>query len=668
MRLLPRETLRKHASLIRHLVLMEPMRLTLAALAPWVDPQGRIISSYAAPSSKSKSRLSLSFDSPCTYLLSLDIHPSIMFRKRVHEQVPKHKALTVGTDQYDIKNNDFWCLQSTDACILMIQLNPRLHSLAESWDDMSCFHRIRFTNQLIRLRHNLRNLHLSKWEVTPEELNLLMENSPKLEVLRFSGLTIKSSTDADTDKVHGHYQQVYHPLAGGSTPITPPPLTANVINFRQLKAFAITYASFQPEELYIEAPELLAVCISFSQIDPKRPVVHHHSSFNLNQQYQSHQSHGTQHSPRIYWNAPRLEKLICNRTEAHVVAASLYKTPITLKSASFADYEIESRLVADVIAAQGLQLESIRLACFTGISARDIRLILTRCPNLVTFHAPEIMIWAGDLVSVADDSHVGEGTERARKHRYEEEWACKKLEKLSLYMCLEPSDTDNDSAPQEEHPYQNHFFVGGESLPCGSIMNPAASDMGEQQRQHQQQQSQKGQKWPCQRLPYCHGQPYQQQQQQQQYPSQNSLHHSNSHEIHQQANRPASNNRVRNAFRDQLCKLTRLQYLDLSGEHVENVEQVQVGLPLTLDSGVQSLAILKSLEHVVVTGWVDDMGIREIEWMKCSWPKLNRISFLKTNSACKIRFRNLLAQVWPEIVVQDKDRKNAYCPPVYYFC
>ncbi|KAF9933458.1 hypothetical protein BGZ65_004126 [Modicella reniformis] len=686
MRLLPRGTLRKHAPLIRHLVLMEPMRFTLAAIAPWADAHGLTLPCNPTFSAKRfiQHSVSLGPDSPCSNLLTLDIQPSIMFRKRIHEQVPKHQVLTVGTDQYDIENNDFWCLQSTDACILLIQLNPWLHNLTESWDDMSPFHRIRFTSQLIRLRHNLVNLHLSKWEVTPEECNMLLENSPKLEILRFSKLTIKKNTGMAIglrvkEQVEAQHQHLYHHSSlGDTTPtMSQASSTVDVINFRQLKALAITHASIQLEELYLEAPELLTACISFSQVNFKRPHPYSYTSPNPNQSYQGHHHyyHQQQH-PRIYWNTPRLVKLICNRTENNVATASLYKTPIALRSLSFADYEIESRLVTEIITAQGLQLESIRLACFSGISGRDVRLILTRCPNLVTFHAPEIMMWAGDLVPVANDNRnngaldtatlaVGDTEETGQEHSIAEEWVCRKLERLSLYMCLESNTTDDYSGPQQECSYQNHYFVGAESSSCGSTMKPATLDIGmhQQQQQQQQQKQQQQQEWQCHHLqPNPKGR--QQQQQQQQQPSPQQEHQ----QSQQQAKRRVSNIRVRNAFRDQLAKLTRLRHLDLSGEHVTNVDHVQIGLPLTIDSGIQSLATLKDLEHVTVTGWIDDMSIQEIEWMKHSWPKLNRISLLKTNSAGRHRFQSLLAQTWPEVVVQDKDRKNAYCAPLYFYC
>ncbi|KAG0239834.1 hypothetical protein BGX31_002433 [Mortierella sp. GBA43] len=708
LRLLPRETLRKHAPLIRHLVLMEPMRLTLSILAPWVDPTGLIVMHHPGFSKRFfKNTVSFPPDSPCSNLLSLDIQPSLLFRKRVHEQIPKHEVLTVGTDQYDIVNNDFWCLQSTDACIVLIQLNPWLQILSENWDDMSSFHRVRFANQFIRLRHNLVNIHLTKWEVTPDEFNMLIENSPKLKILRFSTLTIKNNTESATglgmsDQMNAHSQHLHHSPSESNT--TQASSMANVINLRHLKAIAVSHSSFQLDELHVEAPELMAISTSFSQLNFKRS----HLSMYSTSFVHDHQHFVEQNHPKVYWNVPRLEKLICNRTERHVSSESIFTSPMGLKSVSLADYEIESKLVTDLIAAQGSRLENIRLACFSGISARDIRLILTRCPNLVSFHAPEIVMWAGDLISLVGTDDVDNNTaetsgmtaindmKRRQTHGRMEEWACHKLERLSLYISLEPNTTDeDDSEIQPECSYQNHYFVGAESLPCGSTMNPAAvahteeaHDQGAQQQQQQQQQrqglKQHDQEGHCsslsshlqERLYHHHHHHHHHHSRQRQQPSEQPLDEylANHHPIYQSANHSGSRHRVRNAFRTQLSKLTRLRHLDLSGEHVEMVDHAQIGLPLTIESGMQSMATLKALEHITVTGWMDEMGSREIEWMRQFWPNLNRISLLKTNSPGRARFQELLAQMWPEVLVQDKDkdRKNgktgSYCPPIYYFC
>ncbi|KAG0360634.1 hypothetical protein BGZ54_009459, partial [Gamsiella multidivaricata] len=647
LRFLSKETLRQHAHLFRHVVLMEPMHLTLASFALYVDPRKSTAVSFNTHSTQGLLRryqLSVEPESFCSNLLSLDIHPSLLFRKRVHELVPKYKVLTVGTDQYDMENDDFWCLQSTDACIRLIELNPRLHSLTESWDDMSVYHRIRFANQLCRLQTNLVMMHLSKWEVTPEDLNMLIENSSSLKFLRFSKLIVKRSTGMavgpreDQDQQHqatghsstNHGQQHLKPAATlTATTSTESMFRPSKLDFRQLRVFAVTHASFQLEELQIEAPELLVLDISFSQVNFRRS----HPLYPPTAPFPSFSPHHHRHYPQVLWNAPRLEKLICNRTESHVATCTLFEIPRALRIVSFADYEIESRLIANVVAAQGTYLESIRLACFSGISAHDIRLILTNCPNLVNFYAPEIMMWVGDLVPhTADDSTGENGNESdsgdmARKS-CKNGWVCHKLERLSIYVCLDSSAVP-ESTGLQDYPVLFYDSTKTTSAPCGvTSANKAGLAEGAQQQQTYQQPPQ--------------------------------LNFQYQHHLQQQSQQcqQDSNQRVFDAFRNQLAKLTRLRHLDLSGEHVEKVDHVQIGLPWTIEGGMEELASLRDLEHVAVTGWIDDMWIQEIEWMKRAWPRLARISLLKTSSPGKTRFQNLLAQAWPELTVQDKGRTN----------
>ncbi|KAF9356647.1 hypothetical protein BGX26_004960 [Mortierella sp. AD094] len=648
LRLLPKETLRKHAHLFRHLVIMEPMRLSLASLGPWAYPAKLGNTACISPSSWAAANtdyptMSQPVDSSATpppiqyNILSLDIHPSILFRKHVHDQVPKHKALIVGTDKYDITKDDFWCLQSTDACIRLIQLNPNLHSLTESWDDMSSFHRIRFANQLCHFKNRLVHLHLSKWEVTPEMLNQLIENSPMLKVLRFSKLTVKKGMGLAVGLREDQPQQSEEPT-----------IPTSVFNFRQLKVFAVSHASFHIRDLNVEAPNLIALCLSFSQVNFTQPNSPQSSLLSS-----SSSSYAYHHPPKVFWNTPRLERLICNRTETSVANSTLFETPHTLRTISIANYEIESRLVAQFVAAQGLHLESIRLACFSGITARDIKLILTRCPNLVNLSAPEIMMWAGDLFTIqSEDKHTEDNILSSIASRRLEPWVCRKLERLSVYICLDGSAVEDASGSHDGLYQQQHFpSRNASSSPDSVTPCPMDVDKSGQQYQHYQQYQQY--------QPLAWQQPMQSQTQaSHQEEGQKQNHHQDHHcqdfHVH-----------IRHALLDQLAVLTRLRHLDLSGEHVEKVDHVQIGLPWTLKHGLQRLALLRNLEHVAITGWIDEMGVPEIEWMKQSWPNLKRISVLKSNAASMSRFRSLVAEVWPALTVQDKDRNNAHCPPLY---
>ncbi|KAG0199783.1 hypothetical protein BGX28_006994 [Mortierella sp. GBA30] len=534
--------------------------------------------------------------STCTNLLSIAIHPSIFFRKRVHEQIPEHKILTVGTDSYNMMEDDFWCLQCTDACIRLIQQNPCLRSLTETWDNMSPFHRIRFTQLLCREPNSIVKMHLTKWEVCPEELNLLIENSSCLEHLRFSTLVVNNSSVLSLDATVSTTKAIQS--------------KTTVLNLRQLKALILSCTSFRVSDLRIEGPKLQTLNVSFSHIN-SNPVSHHSaqslSTFALYTSSVSSQDGYCQY-PCVVWNTPRLEKLIWGRTDHQFGTSSLLDSAYALRTVSFTDYDIESRLVEDVLARQATQLESIRLACFSGITARDLKTILTRCPNLKNFYAPEIMVWAGDLVPISSSTGAVDAYQLQQQQRqYDDEWVCKKLERLSIYVCLESSATLEDLTGLRDHHHPTS------TLHLSASMTSTADT---QQRQPQNELT----------------------------------------------------GRVRDAFLNQLARLICLKHLDLSGEHVEKVDHVQVGVPLTLDNGIQELAMLKELEHVVVTGWFDDVGYDEVTWMKASWPKLNHVTLLKTNTAGEVRLQDMFARTWPGLTVHYKERnKRVCCPRPYFF-
>ncbi|KAF9186858.1 hypothetical protein BGZ51_001714 [Haplosporangium sp. Z 767] len=696
-----RKILLQHAHLVRHLILMEPMYFALATFVPNAPDslQGALATpTIATQTSTSATNTSAAIgyskfypiDATPTHaytnLLSLEITPSIMFRRQKHqEQIPKQKLLTVGTEQYDMNVDDFWCLQSTDACIRLISQNPNLRSLTESWDDMSSFHRVRFSSLLCRQPNGIVKMHLTKWEAEPEELNLLIENSPKLVCLRFSKLIVRRSRSA-THTATARSESSAIPTTVTSTatvtatatatvtttttttvpPSTPldapwtPPSSAPVLQLRQIKVLALTHTSFQLSELQIEAPELQFLKVSFSHVNlramdtspsaapsPSFPSYYFCPTPSTIDDPLTH----TRSVPQVIWNTPRLERVLYNRTELQVGLSSILESAHALKMVSIADYEIESRLMAELQSRQCVQLVSIRLACFTGITGKDIRTILRKCPNLVNLYAPEIMMWAGDLVSLPSAARRGsvemtgvhshfQGKQEREQEREQqqqqqqqqqlsgedEEWVCHKLETLSVYVTLDPIAAVDDHSGGMDMPDYHHLH-----------------------HQHTYQD----QPHSCQFLPS--------------WSTETSGSIINDEDVLPRQQQQLIDS-VRDVFLDQLVKLTKLKYLDLSGEYVDDMDQLQIGVSLTLKSGVKKLEALKELEYVAITGWSDEMGTQEIEWMKRSWPKLRHVALLRSlSSASKSRIQGMMAQLLPEVVVQEKDRNKHLCSQMYFY-
>ncbi|CAO3566677.1 unnamed protein product [Mortierella alpina] len=626
MRKLTKQRILQHIHHTRHLTLVEPMHLTLTVLQQPVPSEAAaepLISSKsifkpAAPlpptlraSSSNEQAAGLgSPSSTCRNLLSIDIHPSMLFQKLVHEQIPKHKILAVGTNSYNMLEDDFWCLQSTDACIQLLRANPSIRSLAETWDNMSSLHRIRFTQLLCRERNTLVKMHLTKWMVSPGELNMLIENSPCLEHLRFSALVVKSHPETPATVVPAS--------SASAVPLVPP-----VLNLGRLKVLILTYATIGMSSLQIEAPELQTLCITMSHVNVNPSSMNLSSSSSFAHYASSATSHaGYCPNPLVSWNTPRLEKLIFNRSDHRFGTATLLESAYALRAISFADYEVDSRLVEDVLAQQASQLERIRLACYVGVAAKDIRSILMRCPNLKALYAPEILAWAGDLIPTAVVDQEGpqqtcqQEVQQPQDHQHQrsqDHWVCSKLEMLSVYVCLEPI-----AAPEEPV--------------CMSTYHPYAS-----MQVHQSPLT----TFPGRVIRKARGL---------------------SKLVEEQSRRERSA-RVREGLFEELATLTQLRHLDLSGGRVEKMDHVQLGLPMTLKGGLHSLAALTKLEHVAITGWMDEMGREEVAWMKRAWPRLRFLSLLKTDAAKMTRLQATAGEMWPELVVQDKEwNKGSACP------
>ncbi|KAG9324339.1 hypothetical protein KVV02_006585 [Mortierella alpina] len=629
MRKLTKERILQHIHHIRHLTLVEPMHLTLAALQrpilPGTAAEPLIPSKSASPWPPTSSRISSSNEqaaalgppsSTCRNLLSIDIHPSMLFRRLVHEQIPKRKILAAGTDSYNMLEDDFWCLQSTDACIQLLRTNPSLRSLAETWDNMSSLHRIRFTQLLCHEPTTLVKMHLSKWEVYPEELNMLIANSPCLEHLRFSTLVVKR-----------HPETLATTVSTSSAPtVSPEP---SVLNLGRLKILILTYATIGVRKLQIEAPELQTLCITMSHVnlDPSSRNLSSSSSFaHYASSATSHAGYCT--NPPVSWNTPRLEKLVFNRSDHLFGTATLLESAYALRAISFADYEVDSRLVEDMLARQASQLERIRLACYVGLAAKDIRSILTRCPNLKALFAPEILVWAGDLIPtvVVDGGgpqHVCQQEyqqkQEQRPQRSQDHWVCSELEMLSVFVCLEPiAALEEPVCMQPHHPY------------------PYAS-----MQVHQSQLT----TFPGRVIRKARG----------------------LSKLAEAQSRRERSARVREGLFNELAKLTQLRHLDLSGGRVEKMDHIQLGLPMTLKGGLHSLAGLTKLEHVAITGWMDEMGREEMAWMKRFWPRLRFLSLLKTDAARMTRLQGMASETWPELVVQDKEwNTGSACPWTFF--
>ncbi|KAG0070033.1 hypothetical protein BGZ90_012785 [Linnemannia elongata] len=77
---------------------------------------------------------------------------------------------------------------------------------------------------------------------------------------------------------------------------------------------------------------------------------------------------------------------------------------------------------------------------------------------------------------------------------------------------------------------------------------------------------------------------------------------------------------------DQIAQLKDLEVLDLSGDlDYHLAEDCRKGIPLVLSAGLDKLRGLSKLRRVYISGWEDEMSVKEAEWMNVHWPRLEYI-------------------------------------------
>ncbi|KAG0352792.1 hypothetical protein BG005_007807 [Podila minutissima] len=257
----------------------------------------------------------------------------------------------------------------------LVEQQHHLRGLSENCAAVSRICSNDFAKRLCRHPNRLVHLHLSKWNITVPELNMLILNSPHLEGLRFKGLVLLTpeSTQDSTEESSS---------SSTSDSITAP---RQLLQFRQIRRLDLQTFHTSTPLLEIDCPE--AVSIQLSGYDMA--------------EYFSPGSQRQQHSSRAHyghiWNCPKSRTLLYTG-QAKVIEGPELKDTLTsiLQSAHqlskivlACTLEIGSGVMSRILNDHSSTLTSLHFSYSTGLTSSQILKVLTTCRNLVEFKGSE---------------------------------------------------------------------------------------------------------------------------------------------------------------------------------------------------------------------------------------------------------------------------------------
>ncbi|KAG0039456.1 hypothetical protein BGZ82_008194 [Podila clonocystis] len=255
----------------------------------------------------------------------------------------------------------------------LVEQQRHLRGLSENCAAVSRICSNDFSKQLCRHPNRLVHLHLSKWNTTVPELNMLVLNSPHLEGLRFKGLVLLTPEST---------QESIEESSSTSESIATP---RQLLQFRQIKRLDLQTFHTSTPLLEIDCPE--AVSIQLSGYDMAE-------SFSPNSQQQQNSSRA--HYGHI-WNCPKSRTLLYTG-QAKVVEGPELKDTLTsiLQSAHqlskivlACTLEIGSGVMSRILNDHSNTLTSLHFPYSTGLTSSHILKVLTTCRNLVEFKGSE---------------------------------------------------------------------------------------------------------------------------------------------------------------------------------------------------------------------------------------------------------------------------------------
>ncbi|KAF8984289.1 hypothetical protein BGZ46_008377 [Entomortierella lignicola] len=554
-RKLSRKAFQEHGHSIRELTLLEYNTV----LKCWKDAQCTNLKSLEILPVKTSRRIEESHDFIPDIIEESD---SEALLESTSKAIQENTALEEGKQHHPLEKRVFRLID-------LIQQQNNLSVLKLTWSSTFLGE---FSRRFYGLPNQLVELHLLKWTVSLDDLNMLVENSPCLLEFFARGLIVEpSSSEASAPSMTTSDETLNPSETSDEAPIGSEQQQQHdqeshpVLNFGHIRHLRLCPIIIRISPITIDCPA--AKSIEFSEYRGRSATL---------QDKVFRRGH--------IWNCPRLEKFLYtgqtdgmnygNEYSRRGPLATILDTSLTSNSTSnlarvsAQDYScigkstdnqfLQQRQTLRRIAltccselgrngsglwqlvqsSHGASLETIDLSYSTGLSSLDIYSILTSCERLRRFQGSEDYLEGRDVLS----STLGP-------------WKCTGLERLQIRFRLTPH-----------------------------IRNAQATDIRSRY------------------IRRC--------------PPPSSLTESQKNQV--------------DAMYNQLSALRHLKVLDLSG--FGSIDDCTRGIPLTLKRGLGKLAELSEMEIVHVTEWITEMREGEGEWIARHWPKLKTIYALRNNN------------------------------------
>lgn len=297
---------------------------------------------------------------------------------------------------------DFLSPDSIDLLRALIDRNPNLATFSEYWSGLTPQQTTLFQNSLCNHYNHLSQIHLTRWEASVADIQLLIDNSPKLRNFSFSYGTLHESTLPPT------MPRTVNDLP--SVPPLPPVSDGKTLEHRiVLDLKHIEKASFSTSifvghtvpTIHIHAPELTSYTwsgfIGATRFSGTEPIA-------------------TSFLACSTWHCPRLSSIRVMLENNHILVGMprMLKTADKLVDIAFERCVMSDEFLAALVHRHRLSLRKVNLKETKGVSSTSIGLVLSSCPALFFFRGPHEALHALDWIKAP--------------------WVCHKLQFLTVFL------------------------------------------------------------------------------------------------------------------------------------------------------------------------------------------------------------------------------------------
>ncbi|CAO3566648.1 unnamed protein product [Mortierella alpina] len=515
---------------------------------------------------------------------------------------------------------DAYFVKTSNRILALLHHHPQLKSF--NWMGVSDAHMVHLGRYLLKRNPaenpmHLVELRLEHLKASVQELNRIIVNCPKLLRLYLRTLMLETASNwpelnKAIDPIDAAPTPVHPSQAGNEEQEPQQSRRPTVLDLQQIQSLRLDKPHFPPLHLVINGPSLRHLQLAMCQAPPGFNITTEaHLNHPPADQAEAHSQH-TSPAFSVSWTCPQLTSF--THDQAPLPAAVFYQNLLdscqnTLTSLALTSHTLEPTFIPSLISNYHhcSILTHLDLTNSAWIKSTDVHLLLCHCPELLDFMGPQGVLWGEDLF------------------RSQDSWACVKLRRLRLLICLARPDSElweislRDDAqrdPGQElgqsgavplfFPMQRILRIQSDDVVIMETLDPelegatAASEEEEEEEAEQDAQV-----------------------------SEEDL-----LETQQGQGQPTSSTSnliwlrdVQDSVLNQLSKLTELESLDLSGglKTFRFLVEHPRGIPWALDAGLDRLKGLSKMKELVVTGWEDKMARQEVKWMKQHWPQLRSI-------------------------------------------